>query len=146
MFTEHLEVRIWLFVCVLRSFTSEVIYTLSTTGAVPYRYKLFRYSLDRYGPACAHTCSGTVPIHLSTLRTERTKLYRNSLFRNDPFKLLSLGSERNGTEWAIHLQIWTGGAVGYRSGTVYRSKNASMDRVLETAPPFTVPCEGLEAP
>ena len=80
------------------SLDKQVCYTLSTSGAVPYRYKLFRYSLDRYGPACVHTCSGTVPIHLSILQTERTKLYRNSLFRNEPYKLLGLGSERIGTE------------------------------------------------
>ena len=88
--------------------------TLSTSGAVPYRYKLFRYSLDRYGPACVHTCSGTVLIHLSILWTEQTKLYRNSLFRNEPYKLLGFGSERIGTEWAMHLQVWTGGAVPFR--------------------------------
>ena len=33
---------------------------------ISYRYTLFRYSLDRYGTACVHTCSGTVRIHLST--------------------------------------------------------------------------------
>ena len=35
--------------------------------------------------------SGRVPIRLSTLQTERTKLYRNSLFRNEPHKILGLG-------------------------------------------------------
>ena len=34
----------------------------------------------------------TEPIHLSTLQTEWTKLYRNSLFRNEPHKILGLGS------------------------------------------------------
>ena len=87
---------------------STISNTLSTSGAVPYRYKLFRYSLDRYGPACVHTCSGTVPYHLSTLRTGRTNLYRNSLFRNEPYKIL---------EWAMHLLIWTGGAVPFRYRT-----------------------------
>ena len=66
------------------------IYTLSTSGAVPYRYKLFRYSLDRYGTTCVYTCSGTGPIHLSTLQTERTKLYQNSLFRSDNYKIYTL--------------------------------------------------------
>ena len=44
--------------------------TLSTSGAVPYRCKLFRYSLDRYGTACVHTCTRTVRIHVPTLQTD----------------------------------------------------------------------------
>ena len=51
--------------------------TLSTSGAVSYRYNLFRYSLDRYGAACVHTCSGTVPLHLSTLQTVRNGTVQN---------------------------------------------------------------------
>ena len=76
-------------------YTSEYI-TLSTSGAVPYQYKLFRYSYDRYGTTCAHTCSRTVPIHLSTLQNERSKLYRNGLFWDVPHKRLGHGAERNG--------------------------------------------------
>ena len=41
------------------------IYTLSSSGAVPYRYKLFQYSLDRCRTACVHTCTGTVPIDIT---------------------------------------------------------------------------------
>ena len=83
--------------------------TLSTSGAVPYWYKLFRYSLDLYGTTPIHTCTGTVPVCLSTLRTERTKLHRN-----EPHKILGLGSESNGTECAIHAGMWTDGAVPFR--------------------------------
>ena len=73
-----------------------------------------------------HTCSGRVPIHLSTLQTERTKLYWNSLFRNEPHKLLGLGSDRYGMSDAFtDVDRWIGTVQ-----VPYRSKNASMDRVL----------------
>ena len=44
------------------------ISTLSTSGEVPYWFKLFWYSLDQYGTVFVHTCSGTVPILLSTYK------------------------------------------------------------------------------
>ena len=85
---QHQLIRLYL----LGGFCS-FINTLSTSVALPYRY-----SLDRYGTAWVHACSGTVRIHLSTLQTEWTKLYWNSLIRNDRHKILGLGLERNGTE------------------------------------------------
>ena len=100
------------------------INTLSTSGAVPYRYTLFRYSLDRYGTACVHTCSGTVWIHLSTSHYKLS--YPNcivSLLWDGPHMILGLGSAQIGTESAIFFQMWTGGAVPYRY------KNHNMDRV-----------------
>ena len=91
------------------SIAGQVIITPSTSGAVPYKYKLFQYSLDRYGTACIHTCSGTVPPHLSTLQTKRTKLYQYSLYRDETHKILGLRSEQNGTGYAM----WTGRAVPF---------------------------------
>ena len=96
--------------------------TLSISGSVPYRYKLFRYSLDRYITVCVHIWSGTVPIHLSTLQTERTKLYRNSLFRNEPHKILGFGSDRYGMSDAFtDVDRWINTVP-----VPYRSKNASI--------------------
>ena len=46
--------------------------------------------------------------------------------------MLGLGLEQDGTEWTIHLQMWTGGAVPLQ----YRTdlKNASMDNVTDIEP------------
>ena len=51
-----------------------------------------------------------VSIHLSTLQTEQTKLYRNSLFRNEPHKILGLGSKRYGLS-DIFLDVDMSGTV-----------------------------------
>ena len=100
-----------------------VIIIQSTSGVVPYRYKLFWYSLHRCRTVYLHTCSGTVPIHLSTLQTERTKLYRNSLFWNENHKILSPGTVQM-SDTFTDVDRWR--------GTVpipYQSKTTCMDRV-----------------
>ena len=103
------------------------IFTLSISGSIPYRYKLFRCSLDRYITVCVHTCSGTVPIHLSPLQTERTNLHRNSLFRNGPHKILGLRSDRYGMSDAFtDVDRWINTVA-----VPYLSKNASMDRIFD---------------
>ena len=98
------------------------------SGTVPVQTVPVQFGSD--ATPCVHTCSGTVPIHLSALQTERCKkgLYRNNLFLNEPHKILGLiGTDQYGTSDTLtDVDRW--------SCTVpvsYRSKNARMDRVTE---------------
>ena len=84
--------------------------------------------MDRYPTPCPHwernrtgtNCSGTVWVgtepRASIPVPERYRStcphYKQFVTERDP-QNIGLGSERNGTERAIHLQMWTGGEVPY---------------------------------